>query len=91
MKTNIEDNGNADIADISDIANIQYGAEILDTTVNFANRWIENIAKQNKSWTDIVARLSVKKALFGSLTVGRWRLDGNFLSLALILGQKTVA
>ena len=38
MKTNIEDNGNADIADISDIANIQYGAEILDTTVNFANR-----------------------------------------------------
>ena len=41
MKTNIED--------ISNIADIQYGDEVLDTTVNFASKLIENIAKQNKS------------------------------------------
>ena len=39
----------ANIEDIANIADIQYGAEILDTTVNFANRLIEKIAKQNKS------------------------------------------
>ena len=41
MKTNIENMAN--------IADIQYGNEVLDTTVNFANILIENITKQNKS------------------------------------------
>ena len=37
----------ANIENIANIADIQF--ELLDTTVNFANRLIENIAKQNKS------------------------------------------